>query len=128
MLAFLLGVERLRTLDRAVGGALYVALGACKEQGLEPHVHSDAPKDGAPDALEVVFLARDAEGHSVFHELWRVGLADLDAYRVATEVRLSDTMSAARSGLDRINAGLEAMDRGEDPEPLDEPDPKRIRS
>jgi hypothetical protein len=128
MLAFLLGVERLRILDRAVGGALYVALGACKEQGLEPHVHSDAPENGAADVLEVVFLARDAEGRSAFHELWRVGLADLDAYRVATEVRLSDTMSAARAGLERINAGLEAMDRGEEPEALPEPDPKRTRS
>ena len=124
MLAFLLGVERLRTLDRAVGGGLYAAMGRCKELGLEPHVCSTEVKQGEAKAYELVFLARDADGQSVFHEMWRVPEAAEDARTIAIEISLRDTIDGVRAGVARIMAGLDAMDRGEEPGPLIEPDPK----
>ena len=124
MLAFLLGVERLRLLDRGTGGALWRALALCKDGGLEPHLTATAPTDGAPETYEVVFLARDAQGLTAFHELWRLTLADdVEAYGAAVHLALQGAVLAARAQLARVDEGLAALNRDEDPPPWRDEDP-----
>jgi hypothetical protein len=126
MQAILLGIERLRLLDRATRGAFYAALGVCKDRDLEPHLFATDPTDGAADVIELVLLGRTKEGANAFRELWRIAAAeDVEAYRVALEAKLQDVRERGRALLDRVNAGLAALERGEDPEPFaDDPSGK----
>jgi hypothetical protein len=126
MIAFGLGVERLRTLNLATGGGLYAALGRCKDEGLEPHLLANATPEGeaARKTYDLVFLARDGDGTSVFTDFWRIAEDAGEAYTIAIHLSLHDTLATVRAGVGRVQAGLDALDRGEEPSPLRDPDPK----
>ena len=71
-----------------------------------------------------MFLARDAQGLTAFHELWRLTLADdVEAYGAAVHLALQGAVLAARAQLARVDEGLAALDRDEDPLPWRDEDP-----
>jgi hypothetical protein len=100
MIAFGLDEAQLRTLNQATGGGLYAALARCKDEGLEPHLLANVTPAGEATGkrYDLVFLARDAEGTSVFADLWRVGEDAGEAYAIAKHLSLYDTMAAMQAG------------------------------
>ena len=130
MKAILLGIERLRVLNTATEGELYQALGYCKDTGSDPILRVDEapPRAGVPlSALDVVLLAMAPDGTTRRHWQWTLDERHGDALLLAAEVRIRDKVDEGRELLRRLNEGLDALDRDEDPPSLHEgpPDPER---
>ncbi len=59
---------------------------------------------------------------------WLIGPGHREALLLAHPVRLADLTERGRDFLRRVHDALDAMGRGEDPEPLRTEDPQKWRS
>lgn len=118
MKAILLGVERLRVLNTATKGELYQALGYCRDTGSDAILRVDDAPPGAgatSSALDVVLLAMAPDGTTRRHWQWTLDDRQGDALLLAAEVRVRDKVEEGQALLRRLNEGLDALDRDEDP-------------
>ena len=125
MNARVLGMHRLRLLDRALGGRLLEAIEDCARQNLTPELHVSRTAEPADGAWEYGFdlLARSERQLTVRAWSWKlqVPATHLDLMEAATLALMECTREQVEQGLQRINEGLERIERGQAPERCRDP-------